>query len=195
MKLCGQHAASSGSGRRRGGGGPKGAESAATASQPANQPASRDNSIEDSAHTPRSSQSPWGKWGMGIGKDASLGQSQISPCSLLLPVAFFGKRFISVASINKQTDVGKKQNKIRPGRTSHKELTGNMCLAFVFLAGCQFVQIYRGCRRHALGNETEKKIHNQRSLLTIATGSGQASCQGCQKCAWSLLVLLQKGHN
>lgn len=58
----------------------------------------------------------------------------------------------------------------------------------------------------APGNKTDKKkktkIHNQRSLLTIATGSGQASCQGCQKCecAWLLLVLLlllllQKGHN
>jgi len=38
------------------------------------------------------------------GKDVSLGQSPISPCALLLPVAFFGKRFINVAGINKQTD-------------------------------------------------------------------------------------------
>jgi len=46
--------------------------------------------------------------GMGDAKDVSLGQSPISPCALLLPVAFFGKRFINVASINKQTDAGRK---------------------------------------------------------------------------------------
>jgi len=81
--------------------------------QKCSQPASRDNSIEDSAHTPRCSQSPlWDGNGNGDGngdaKDVSLGQSPISPCALLLPVAFFGKRFINVASINKQTDAGRK---------------------------------------------------------------------------------------
>lgn len=64
----------------------------------------------------------------------------------------------------------------------HKELTGNMCLAFVvfiyfcsfikyFLMqpqGCQFVQIYRGCQHHPAGYKTREKVQqkNKKPYIT-----------------------------
>jgi len=106
MKLCGQHEARQARSKMVGGVGGFW-EEGEKCSQPAVTTQSRTARIR---HVVRSH-----LWGMERnrygdardardGKDVSLGQSPISPCALLLPVAFFGKRFINVAGINKQTD-------------------------------------------------------------------------------------------